>query len=178
MLPSDTIAAAYIAACTEELQALKPGNAHVHASTHKLSVAQFMESARASAPALTQGGTSIGRRILDAVAATQAAVGTNTNLGIILLCAPLAAVAEGLTDLSIPALRGALTNALDALTVDDAAQAFRAIALAAPGGTALLSSMPMALPIFSGWASPPVRKRTRLFRPAGVIRNGARCWSI
>ena len=36
----------------------------------------------------------VGARILGAVEATSAAVGANTNLGIILLCAPLAAAAE------------------------------------------------------------------------------------
>ena len=33
----------------------------------------------------------VGRRILEAVRATREAVGTNTNLGIVLLCGPLAA---------------------------------------------------------------------------------------
>lgn len=133
------IAAAFSAACTDELLALKPGNAHVHSATHKLSVAQFVESARVCAPALTVPGASVGARILDAVTATQAAVGTNTNLGIILLCAPLAAAAERMPTLnlpgrSLPALRQALAATLASLSVADAEAAFRAIALAAPGG--------------------------------------------
>ena len=131
---SSAISAAFISACEDELLALKPGNAHVHSNTHKLSVEQFRTSACVSAPALTRRGAAIGTRILDAVGATQAAVGTNTNLGIILLCAPLAAAAESLAAGSVSALQAALAAALDALTVDDAEQAFRAIALAAPGG--------------------------------------------
>jgi len=72
----------------------------------------------------------VGLRILRAVEATRAAVGTNTNLGIILLCAPLAAAAE-----HQPAdLRGALTELLENLDVADADLAFRAIALASPAG--------------------------------------------
>ena len=131
---SSAIFDAYIAACEDELLAFKPGNAHVHSNTHKLSVEQFRTSACVSAPALTRRGAAIGTRILDAVGATQAAVGTNTNLGIILLCAPLAAAAESLAAGSVSALQAALAAALDGLTVDDAEQAFRAIALAAPGG--------------------------------------------
>src|SRR5262249_36833457 len=68
--------------------------------------------------------------ILDAVEATLAAVGTNTNLGIILLCAPLAAAAE----VASPDLRAGVAQVLDSLDVQDAALAFRAIARASPAG--------------------------------------------
>jgi triphosphoribosyl-dephospho-CoA synthase len=62
--------------------------------------------------------------------ATFAAVGTNTNLGIILLCAPLAAAAER----DAADLRGALHEVLQELDVDDADLAFRSIVRAAPAG--------------------------------------------
>src|SRR5215472_13524039 len=71
-----------------------------------------------------------GARILGAVEATLAAVGTNTNLGIILLCAPLALAAEtGRAE-----LRAALAEVLDELDLEDARLAFAAIDRAAPGG--------------------------------------------
>jgi triphosphoribosyl-dephospho-CoA synthase len=72
----------------------------------------------------------VGSRILGAVEATLAAVGTNTNLGIILLCAPLAATA----DIRAADLRAALAQVLEALDIQDAELAFRAIARAAPAG--------------------------------------------
>jgi triphosphoribosyl-dephospho-CoA synthase len=72
----------------------------------------------------------VGLRILRAVEATRATVGANTNLGIILLCAPLAAAADS----NLSDLRSALTNVIGALDIEDARLAFRAIALAAPGG--------------------------------------------
>ena len=75
-------------------------------------------------------GRAVGARILGAVEATFAAVGTNTNLGIILLCAPLAAAAERDTHHLRVALAGVLAN----LDVEDAALAFRAIVRACPGG--------------------------------------------
>jgi len=85
---------------------------------------------RACLAELTAPGARVGQRILDAVEATQAAVGTNTNLGIILLCAPLAAAAEtGHAD-----LRAALGDVLDGLDTEDADLAFRAIVRASPAG--------------------------------------------
>ncbi len=57
-------------------------------------------------------------------------MGTNTNLGIILLCAPLAVAAEGRS----ADLRAALAQVLESLDIQDAELAFRAIARAAPAG--------------------------------------------
>ncbi|HXW30275.1 MAG TPA: triphosphoribosyl-dephospho-CoA synthase, partial [Xanthobacteraceae bacterium] len=125
----EAIAAAFMAACREELEAPKPGNAHVFASSRK-GVDLFVRSAAVAAGPLTAPRERTGTRILNAVEATLAAVGTNTNLGIILLCAPLAAAAEtGRAD-----LREALRDVLDALDVEDASLAFTAIRRAAPGG--------------------------------------------
>jgi len=53
-----------------------------------------VRSAQVAAGPLSVAGARVGRRIFGAVEATRAAVGRNTNLGIILLCAPLAAAAE------------------------------------------------------------------------------------
>ncbi|HET6306933.1 MAG TPA: triphosphoribosyl-dephospho-CoA synthase, partial [Rhodopila sp.] len=39
------IAAAYVAACVEELAAPKPGNVHAHAAGHRMTVADFSRSA-------------------------------------------------------------------------------------------------------------------------------------
>lgn len=129
MIAPDTIAAAFIAACEAELQAPKPGNVHVFASGHGMEVADFVASAQAAAPFIAQAGASVGRRILGAVEASQAAAGQNTNLGIILLCAPLATAAQ-----RQEAPEQALETVLDDLDVEDAELAFRAIALASPGG--------------------------------------------
>lgn len=124
------IAAAFVAACRDELAAPKPGNVHVFADGHRMSVADFMRSADAAAGPLTEPNARVGARILGAVAATRAMVGTNTNLGIILLCAPLAAAAE----MATTNLRAAVAGVLESLDVADANLTFQAIALAAPGG--------------------------------------------
>ena len=141
----DSIADSFRAACLAELRALKPGNVHVHAAGHRMTVADFERSADAAAPWIAAAGLRVGARILKAVEATRAAVGMNTNLGIVLLAAPFAAAAEaadsvatsGVTTTGVAAdgaLRPALARVLDSLDVEDAELAFRAIRLAEPAG--------------------------------------------
>ena len=61
--------------------------------------------------------------------------GCNTNLGIVLLCAPIAAAAETLAaDADVEQHLPTAARRGDSLTVADADEAFRAIALANPGG--------------------------------------------
>jgi triphosphoribosyl-dephospho-CoA synthase len=128
--PAEKVAAAFTTACLDELDAPKPGNVHVFASGHRMTAAEFVRSAEAAAAPLAMPGARVGTRILGAVEATLTAVGTNTNLGIILLCAPLAMAAEG----RAADLRAALAQVLESLDIQDAEVAFRAIARAAPAG--------------------------------------------
>ncbi len=122
--------AAFVAACAEELAVPKPGNVHVHANGHGMTVADFMRSAEAAAPALCRHGAALGERILGAVVATRAEVGQNINLGIILLAAPLVMAAER----SERDLQAALRRVLDEAGVADTEAVFRAIRHAAPAG--------------------------------------------
>lgn len=125
------IAAAFIAACRDELQAPKPGNVHVFADGHRMTAADFERSAVAAADPVTAPG-SVGARIFGAVEATFEAVGANTNLGIVLLCAPLAVAAEEAS--ASHDLRSQVARVLARLDVEDADLAFRAIARASPAG--------------------------------------------
>jgi triphosphoribosyl-dephospho-CoA synthase len=127
---AERIEAAFRWACLIELDAPKPGNVHAFANGHRMTMDDFVRSADAAAAPLSARGARVGFRIHRAVVATFAAVGTNTNLGIILLCAPLAAAAErdGIN------LRDALHRILQDLDVDDADLAFRSIVRAAPAG--------------------------------------------
>jgi triphosphoribosyl-dephospho-CoA synthase len=126
------ISDAFEAACLAELDALKPGNVHRHASGHGMTTPHFERSAAAAAPSMGDPRLSVGERILAAVEATREAVSCNTNLGIVLLCAPLAQAA--LHRSPGQGFRYALGEVLTALDVADASLAFRAIRLAAPGG--------------------------------------------
>ena len=130
MTPRQIVAAAFTAACRDELEAPKPGNVHVLAPGHRMTTEQFIRSAAAAAGPLCAPSARVGARILAAVEATHQAVGTNTNLGIVLLCAPLAAAAE----LEGVELHSALVRILDDLDIRDAEHAFAAIVKAAPAG--------------------------------------------
>ena len=126
----DLIAEAFRWACLAELDAPKPGNVHIFADGHHMTAAEFVASADAAAPHLSASGARVGARILGAVEATFEAVGANTNLGIILLCAPLAAAAEN----DISDLRASLIEVLQRLDTKDAELTYRAIVLATPAG--------------------------------------------
>jgi triphosphoribosyl-dephospho-CoA synthase len=122
----------YRQACEIELQAFKPGNVSIYAEGHDMTVADFRISAQVSAAPLCKPEYSVGEKIFYAVKATREAVGCNTNLGIILLCAPMIqAVSQIIPGLT---LRQALSRVLAATTIADAEWVFKAITLASPGG--------------------------------------------
>jgi triphosphoribosyl-dephospho-CoA synthase len=129
-LKPDDVAQAFHDACLAELDALKPGNVHRFADGHRMSVADFEASAAAAAPTIGMLDLSVGERIEQAILATKDAVGQNTNLGIILLAAPLAQAAMG----SDGTLRDRLVQVLRSLSVEDARAAYRAIRVAEAGG--------------------------------------------
>ncbi len=129
---SEQLAAAYKNACMAELQALKPGNVHAFADGHGMTIYDFINSADASANLIAQTDCSVGERIFNAVEATQSAVGLNTNLGLVLLCAPIIHAALHRTD--VQTFRQSLIHTLNQLTIDDALLAGQAIVLANPAG--------------------------------------------
>lgn len=136
MVDPDALARAFIAACEDELAAPKPGNVHVFAPGHGMAAKDFSASARAAAGPLTAPGARVGDRILGAVEASWAQVGQNTNLGIVLLCAPLAQAALNHAALTSGGadLRAGVAAVLAGLDRDDADLAFRAILRARPAG--------------------------------------------
>jgi triphosphoribosyl-dephospho-CoA synthase len=137
MLTSAKLAQAYRNACMAELEALKPGNVHVFADGHGMTIQDFIKSADASAAVIAQANLSVGERIFQSVKATQIAVGMNTNLGIILLCAPLIHAALQVSqavDGENQSSQQRLNFTLSQLTVEDAALTGQAIVLANPAG--------------------------------------------
>ena len=117
-------------ACLMEATARKPGNVHRFADFEDVSYLDFALSAQAIGPAMDEARTlGVGPAVLAAVEATRRVVSTNTNLGMILLLAPLAAAYEDGRD-----LQSSTARVLDSLTIDDARYAYKAIRLANPGG--------------------------------------------
>lgn len=116
-------------ACLWEVTARKPGNVHRFADFPDLTFGDFLLSAAAIAPIFDQAvGRPLGQTILAAVQATRQVVDTNTNLGIVLLLAPLAAIPPG------QPIRTGISEVLASTTVEDARNVYQAIRLAAPGG--------------------------------------------
>src|SRR5262245_13707132 len=80
-------------ACLLEAAAPKAGNVHRGADFEDLTFTDFAVSAVAIGPAMEAAAmTGVGRAVRDAIVETRKLVTTNTNLGMALLFAPLAAV--------------------------------------------------------------------------------------
>jgi triphosphoribosyl-dephospho-CoA synthase len=111
-------------ACVWEACAEKPGNVTRSHDFSDTSLIDFLASAAAAAPALARAAEAgVGAAILDAVQRTRLVTGRNTNLGIVLLLAPLCA-----------ARLRSLSEVLASLTLDDSRCVARAIRLCSPGG--------------------------------------------
>jgi triphosphoribosyl-dephospho-CoA synthase len=116
-------------ACLWEATARKPGNVHRFADFEDLHYVDFLASAAAIGGVLDKAWfRPVGEIVLEAIKATRQVTATNTNLGIVLLLTPLAAVVPG------RALRAEIPKILDALTVADAVLVYEAIRHAQPGG--------------------------------------------
>jgi triphosphoribosyl-dephospho-CoA synthase len=127
--------ACYVEACELDVAVRKPGNVSRQSAGHGMQAELFSASARASVGPMFRPGARVGDRIEAAVAATAEVAGCNTNLGIVLLCAPIARAIELYPEADDPdALRAAIEGVLADLDVDDARAAYRAIAQARPGG--------------------------------------------
>lgn len=132
---SKRVQAAFLWACELDVAVRKPGNVSRASAGHGMQAAHFSASARASAGPLCRLGARVGERIEAAVAASWAAAGCNTNLGILLLCAPIARAFESHPQADSPAaLRAGIESVLADLDLDDTRAAYRAIAQANPGG--------------------------------------------
>lgn len=131
MSTSTEVTAAAQLACLLEVSAPKPGNVSPERHFHDTRYEDFLASAVAIGPALAEAGRQpLGRTIRRAVEDTLRWTRSNTNLGIVLLLAPLARAAlcpDG-------ALRDRLKRVLAGTTLDDAAEVYAAIRLARPGG--------------------------------------------
>ena len=129
-------------ACILEVTAPKPGNVHSGADFPGLTLNDFLLSAVAISPAMQQAAEcSVGVTVLTAVRATRAVVGTNTNLGTLLLLAPLAKVAP-----NQPLDVAGVDEVLDSLTATDAAEIYEAIRLACPGGLGQVDELDVSGP--------------------------------
>jgi triphosphoribosyl-dephospho-CoA synthase len=140
-LAADVAAAAQLA-CLLEASAPKPGNVAPGTDFHDARYEDFLASAAAIGPALAAAGERpLGATIRAAVEATARWAPSNTNLGLVLLLAPLAHAASGP---GRAPLRERLAVTLADTTVADARDLYAAIRLAAPGGLGRASEQDVA----------------------------------
>jgi triphosphoribosyl-dephospho-CoA synthase len=129
-------------ACLLEVSAPKPGNVSPGRHFADLRYEDFLASALAiGEPLAAAGEHGVGETVRHAIEATAQWSRSNTNLGIVLLLAPLARAASLLGSDPLPrgdsrglTLQEKVRDVLAATTVDDARQAYAAIRLASPGG--------------------------------------------
>ncbi len=116
--------------CLLEATAPKPGNVHRGADFEGLTYLDFATSALVIGPAIARAaaGARLGLSVRDCIAATCAAVATNTNLGSVLLLVPLAMAPRE------QPLRTGVKTVLASLDAEDARLVYEAIRLAQPGG--------------------------------------------
>jgi triphosphoribosyl-dephospho-CoA synthase len=142
-------------ACLLEVSAPKPGNVSPGRHFADLTYEDFLTSAVAIGPTFARvADQPLGETIRQAVEVTACWARTNTNLGIVLLLAPLAKAATmvgasgSAFDLAQarkdPPLRGALRQVLQETTVDDAREVYAAIRRARPGGLGQSSTQDVA----------------------------------
>lgn len=159
-LLSAQLASKYYDACIAELQAIKPGNVHIFADGHNMTVQDFMRSAEVSANPITNPASTVGERIFKSINATVDAVQCNTNLGMVLLVAPLT---QAIVDfyaapknigqdnkpnaLDLLHLKLYLQAVLTNLTVDDAKLAAQAIQRANPAGLGRVTTHDINAPV-------------------------------
>lgn len=124
-----------------EATAPKPGNVHRGADFEDLSYPDFVVAATIVAPVFEAAiEVPLGATVLAAVQATRRAVDTNSNLGTILLLAPLAKVPR-----TVP-LEIGVRDVLARLTPEDSHDIYEAIRLARPGGLNTVETADIAGP--------------------------------
>jgi triphosphoribosyl-dephospho-CoA synthase len=129
-------------ACLLEASAPKPGNVSPGRHFSDLRYEDFLASALAiGEPMARAGEQSVGVTIRKSIEATAQWSPSNTNLGIVLLFAPLARAASLLgsdplieKDSRGLTLQAAVQQVLDGTTIDDARDVYAAIRIARPGG--------------------------------------------
>jgi len=122
---------AYLFACKKDIEVLKPGNVSLESPHHDTSAQDYIESSIYSSHHLFNISYSLGERVLNSVRATKKVVKTNTNLGIILLCAP---IIHSLIKFDNIPIRDSLETSLSQSNNDDTLRICESINIVKPGG--------------------------------------------
>ena len=163
-----------------DINALKPGNVGRHGAGHGMECTDFIRSAQVVTPILCNHRLGVGKKILAGVEATLAAVHCNTNLGMLLLIAPVIRVFEQLV--SPEDFKDLIKPTLMSLGRQEAQDIFAAIRLANPGGLGKVDkydvNSPLEIDIFSAMDAAKDRDLIALQYANGyreVVNLGIKC---
>lgn len=124
-------------ACILEATAPKAGNVYPGRPFTDLTYSHFTQAAELASHHLSRFDQPIGCRIHDCIRATRSATGTNVNLGIVLLIAPLAEAAHSERSIDV---------VLSSLAEHDSQQILKAISNAGAGGLDRVDEMDVFTP--------------------------------
>ena len=163
-----------------DVNALKPGNVGRHGAGHGMDCADFIKSAQVVTPILCNQRLGLGKRILSSVEATLGAVHCNTNLGMVLLIAPIIRVFEQLV--SPGDFQDLIKPTLMSLEQQEAQDIFAAIRLANPGGLGKVDkydvNSPLDIDIYSAMDAAKERDLIALQYANGyreIVNLGIKC---
>jgi len=127
----DNLQNAYLFACRKDIELIKPGNVNIKSPHSDTNAEDYLESSLLSSKELFKPDYSLGERILNSIKITRSKIKTNTNLGIILLCAPIIHACIYFNNLT---MREGIKKTLSSSTVKDTQDLCMAINISAPGG--------------------------------------------
>ena len=120
--------------CYAEMDSLKPGNVHKYSSGHGMTAKDFYKSANIIENYLTQKNYHFSKKILKCVEEIKKKVKKNTNLGIILLFAPVISILLKNGFLDKRNLYKKISLFIKSQNIKSSLPIFKAIKIAAPGG--------------------------------------------
>ena len=120
--------------CYLEIKAIKPGNVHKYSAGHGMKPSDFYNSAKIISKCLTKNGPGFSKKILNCVVETKKKIKQNTNLGIILLLAPITEILLKHGLLNKKSLENKINNFIKKQGVRESKNFFKAIKVASPGG--------------------------------------------
>ena len=121
----------YLYACHKDVEVTKPGNVSINSPHHDTTASDYLISSINSGSELFHADYTLGERVLNSIIATRNETPVNTNLGIIMLCAPIIHALLNYRDLS---LKEAIKNTISNADANDTAKICEAINITNPGG--------------------------------------------
>ena len=132
MLTEAQVKMAFEYSCKLDVFSIKPGNVCLNYPAYGMTHKDFLQSSMACSDIICEKKLDIGDKILESVKASMDVVGCNTNLGIILLCAPIANAIYMSNNHKFD--QNNLKNLIDSINEKQTKKIYRAINIANAGG--------------------------------------------